>query len=234
MDLLDIGRICAACNQQDFLPILCLHCSLSFCGQHINAHHCHPTHQSHLPSPPIASIVRCASCNDPSVISCSRCQRPYCPHHRHPNDHTCSSKPSPTPAKNQAARDLLAAHFPSTSRTANKNAAKKPAVKNQKLELMKMRHRALAADPKLQSSTMSAQQRSFVKVQINDGPEKIFWLEKTVIAGKAFDLLANQMGIPASNFDHYRLCKKSDQQLVALQNDLVFADQVADGDSIIL
>ncbi|KAK7466963.1 hypothetical protein VKT23_004027 [Stygiomarasmius scandens] len=223
---------CCICQQPDFLPISCNLCSRLFCNQHIHAHDCPDAVSSSLSTASVP-LSRCAfdACNDPSVIACPDCQHPFCPRHRHSNDHTCSEKPQPPPVKNQAARALLAAHFPASSRTTKST---KPTTKNLKLELMKMRQRAVSADPKLQSSTMSPQNRCYVKVQVNDGPEKVFWLERTVIAGRAFDLLATQMGIPSSSFDHYHLCKKSDDQFVALQNDLLFSEQVVDGDSIVL
>ncbi|KAF5330109.1 hypothetical protein D9758_018137 [Tetrapyrgos nigripes] len=70
-----------------------------------------------------------------------------------PSVHSNVSSPSPPPsAKNEAARALLAKNFSASSRTSKTPA--KSASRNSKLELMKIRQRAIAADPKLQKSTI--------------------------------------------------------------------------------
>ncbi|KAJ3511146.1 hypothetical protein NLJ89_g4271 [Agrocybe chaxingu] len=59
----------------------------------------------------------------------------------------------------------------------------------QKVEAMKMRHRASPADPKDKAASLPLDQRLHVRVTLGN-VEKIFWFRKTLITGRALDLLA--------------------------------------------
>ncbi|CAA7270152.1 unnamed protein product [Cyclocybe aegerita] len=85
----------------------------------------------------------------------------------------------------------------------------------QKVEAMKMRHRASPADPKDKAASLPPDQRLHVRVTLGDA-EKIFWVRKTVITGRALDLLALHF-IPAS---------------LSNSNDLLLEKQIKDGESL--
>ena len=112
--------------------------------------------------------------------------------HRHSSDHACSMVPpaSSPSQKNPEAHELLSKHFPTkpSSSTANplSPAPRQPTdpkkiARLRAVELMKMRHHALPADPKDKTSSIPPTQRLHLKViALNTTPptEQIFWIRK--------------------------------------------------------
>jgi hypothetical protein len=93
--------------------------------------------------------------------------------------------------KNEAAHALLVKHFPGAATASSGRSASVPTRKVptdpkklaqlQKVELMRMRHRAVPADPKDKPGSIGVDQRLHVKVRCKgDGGaiEKIFWFRK--------------------------------------------------------
>ncbi|KAJ6546421.1 hypothetical protein DFH09DRAFT_927187 [Mycena vulgaris] len=220
MSMLEIGSQCsyALCKEIDFLPILCK-CQLYFCRAHssADAHSCTayttPSESLPLPGPP---LQRCGAdnCNKPSLeafiasdgegrtpATCPHCQASFCAEHRHPKSHSCQIKPSVDP-KNEAARALLAKNFPSTSKAKMAVAQRPPKIPTdpvklaqfRKIELMKMRHRAVPVDPKNKLS-VPLDDRLHIKVACDDNTEKVFWVRRELGTGRVLDLLAAQLGL---------------------------------------
>lgn len=109
--------------------------------------------------------------------------------HRYPDVHACTpsgADENPSEATSKA-RALLAKHFgsgttkaasnPSTSSAPSSASPKSAQVK--KVEMMKMRHKAVPADPKDKPASVPATARLHVRVRVEDSEdEKIFWLKK--------------------------------------------------------
>ncbi|KAK0441155.1 uncharacterized protein EV420DRAFT_1631584 [Desarmillaria tabescens] len=252
-DLLDIGRQCSlsSCSQVDFLPIKC-RCDLFFCKEHIipDAHGCRlaattrAVNDSTLPK-----FQRCAvpDCSKPSLdafsgqgsAACPRCSQSFCADHRYPEAHSCSSaSSSESTSRNAAAEALIAKHFPATSKASSRRTPKIPTdpvklAQYQKVELMKMRHRAIPADPKDKPTSVPIGDRLHIKLQVYDSDqEKIFWLRKSIVTGKALDLLATQMKISTSVTKPLQLSDTRDGHI--LVNSEPLAAQVEDGSSILI
>jgi hypothetical protein len=80
---------------------------------------------------------------------------------------------------------------------------------------MKMRHRAVPADPNDKTSSIPLHQRLHIKVQGDNSTEKLLWFRKvhlsdsylperlipcqTIVTGKALDQIASQLGMSASD-----------------------------------
>ncbi|KAJ7285579.1 hypothetical protein C8J57DRAFT_1050902 [Mycena rebaudengoi] len=224
--MLDVGSVqCASelCRELDFLPILC-RCDRYFCSQHssADAHAC-PFNRVAEPSlePGSSKLQRCAveKCNNPSLESfiasdsmgrtpavCPHCQAAFCAQHRHPKSHSCQIIPFAEP-KNAAARALLAKNFPSTSKTKAAplhRPSKIPTdpiklAQYQKIENMKLRGRAVPADPKDKLAGVPQGERVHMKVLCEDGSEKAFWVRNTLATGRVLDLLASQLGLSSES-----------------------------------
>ncbi|KAF5386629.1 hypothetical protein D9615_001765 [Tricholomella constricta] len=145
--------------------------------------------------------------------------RPSHPSHRHPSSHLCPVQAAASPEKTTAARALLAKNFPASS---NKKAVSQRVPKiptdpfklaqYRKIELMKMRHRAIPGDPKDGPSSAPLDQRLHVKVAKDGGAEQIFWFRKGL---QLIRFLAN-----------------GDHQI--LLNDKAIVDQAEDGDTLVV
>lgn len=95
---------------------------------------------------------------------------------------------------------------------------------------MKMRHRAIPADPKDKPLSVPIGDRIHIKLQVNDSDqEKIFWLRKSIVTGKALDLLATQMEVFTSPL---QLSDVRNGRI--LVNSDLLAAQVEDGSSILI
>jgi hypothetical protein len=106
--------------------------------------------------------------------------------------HSCSGPDSTPLIKNSdAGRALLAKHFPSantftisarTPRVSKVSSDPKKRAQLQKVELMKMRHRATPGDPNDKSSSVLVDQRLHVKVKLDNPEQKeregMFWFRK--------------------------------------------------------
>ncbi|KAF8652747.1 hypothetical protein AX16_004244 [Volvariella volvacea WC 439] len=234
-ELLDVGAHCSlpSCNIQDFLPIIC-QCQRYFCRDHIqpDLHGCPASiaidpKETRSPTSPRCALHTCNKLalnafvlpskfegaegivTSPTV--CTTCQLSFCVDHRHPISHSCTQRPTSNNTKpNEAARALLASHFPSAS-SSRSSIKSKPRTKAgkvpsdpvklaqyKKVELMKMRHRAISADPK-EKATVPLDQRLFVRLQVIDKPEPpVFWVRKTLITGKIIDILSVHAGFNTS------------------------------------
>ncbi|KAK0228267.1 hypothetical protein IW262DRAFT_1455451 [Armillaria fumosa] len=249
--LLDIGGQCSlpSCSQVDFLPIKC-RCDLVFCKEHIipDAHACRlastapVVRDSTLPK-----FQRCAAPNCPkpsldafskqgSAAQCARCRQSFCADHRYPDAHSCSpASPSESTSRNAAAEALITKHFSSTSKTSSRRTPKIPTdpiklAQYKKVELMKMKHRAVPADPNDRPTSVPVGDRLHIKLRVNDSDqEKIFWLRKSIVTGKALDLLATQMRISTSPLQLLDI-----QEGHVLVNSEPLATQIKDGSSILI
>ncbi|ESK88430.1 an1-type zinc finger protein 1 [Moniliophthora roreri MCA 2997] len=246
-ELLEVGNHCAVCPQIDFLPIRC-HCNKFFCKDHIapDAHTCsalggsersnfdNKLHRCHFENCQKLSLNLSGS--DASSASCPQCTNCFCVEHRHPVAHNCSVNVTEKP-RNEAARALLSKHFSakaSAKAAATATNAKPKSAAQQKLEMMKMRQRAVPLDPKDRFSSLSVAQRRFVKAKIESGAEeKIIWTQKDVTTGRVFDMLASHLCLPSSQWSRYRLCKVLEDEPLPLQNDKIFADEVDDGTLVV-
>ncbi|KAJ6547292.1 hypothetical protein B0H19DRAFT_1305818 [Mycena capillaripes] len=261
--MIEIGSQCShpLCKEIDFLPILCK-CQLYFCREHsfADAHGCtytRPAEPSPLPGSS-SPLQRCAvdKCTKPSLESfvssdadgrtpanCPHCQASFCAEHRHPKSHSCQIKPSVEP-KNEAARALLAKHFPSTtSKVKAKTApARRPPTdpvklaQFRKLELMKMRHSAVPADPKDKLAALPQDDRLHIKVVSDDNAEKVFWVRKSLGTGRVLDLLAVQlkMSSDASPLELHKVVGPNPEDRIRCRNDQVFSSEVDDGSTVVV
>ncbi|RDB24190.1 AN1-type zinc finger protein 1 [Hypsizygus marmoreus] len=258
--LLHIGAQCShsPCKEIDFLPIICK-CNKYFCKTHISpdVHQCPVDLTSNNPTNlPFVKLQRCAAerCGKPSlnafnggqgsVPTCSQCQRSFCADHRYPDSHSCLVQDNSTEKKSAAARALLAKNFPSSSTKKVASHSPRPTkrptdpvklAQYDKLELMKMRHRALPGDSKDRSSSVSLDQRLHIKVRTGEATEKVFWFQKTMVIGRVLDCLASQVGIKPSDgtpLELLKVCDDSDGQV--LRNDRPIVDEVEEGDTLVV
>ncbi|PPQ65099.1 hypothetical protein CVT24_003060 [Panaeolus cyanescens] len=142
----------------------------------------------------------------------------------------------------------------SSSAKVRKNKPPKDPVKFaqwQKLELMKMRHKAIPGDPKDKTASVPMDGRIHVKVSYENS-EKIFWFRKHLVTGRVLDFVVDQFKVPSNqqqvwnvNFDlaidhdqpaqHLRLYKPSkedNEEDILLDNSKALADQIDDGITI--
>ncbi|KIJ47279.1 hypothetical protein M422DRAFT_249127 [Sphaerobolus stellatus SS14] len=157
------------------------------------------------------------------------------------------------------ARRLLEKNFPSTSSKPPSSAI--PKLKPKKLptdpkklarlravELIKMRHHAIPADPRDKNVSMVPSERVDLKIQVKiqngsgssgatDGQEKSFWLRRTVGIRRALDMIADQFAIKISDSNpaHFeKLVPGSEDDLIRLRNGKLLAKSVEDGETIYL
>jgi len=117
----------------------------------------------------------------------------YLYRHRDASQHACPVPEPVAPPKNEAAHALLAKHFSSvaastssSNRVASAPKRKVPTdpkklAQFEKVEFMKMRHRAVPADPRDKPGSIGIDQRLHVRVSCDDDLEsaqKIFWFRK--------------------------------------------------------
>lgn len=91
MEFSDLGKSCAKCNYQDYLPFCCPGCKQWYCSDHrsYDAHTCknRPTDE-HKSSPETTTAVmhKCSfkNCREKSIFEfvCSDCQKNHCINHR--------------------------------------------------------------------------------------------------------------------------------------------------------
>ncbi|KAF8061042.1 hypothetical protein FPV67DRAFT_319621 [Lyophyllum atratum] len=244
--LLSIGSECShpACNELDFLPIVC-RCEKPFCRHHASpeSHQC--TFQYNLTHVPFRKLRRCdvSDCAEPALnTACLQCNKSFCPVHRHQTSHSCTVSDTPPSEKTMAARALLAKNFPASSsrKVVPQRVVKVPTdpvklAQYRKIELMKMRHRAIPGDPKDGPSSAPLDQRLHVKVVIEGGSEKVFWFRKMTIAGKVLDFLTAHLKPKSSNESSLQLMKVlAGEDNHVLLNDRTLADQVEDGDTLLI
>ncbi|KJA27270.1 hypothetical protein HYPSUDRAFT_35109 [Hypholoma sublateritium FD-334 SS-4] len=242
MDLPQIGAHCALpfCNVLDFLPITCK-CQRSFCTTHILAdrHDC-PLLTANIVTADLPKsseqLPHCAhhACQKISLKeTCQACTKSFCVGHRHAEMHECPSlnaekEETPPMIQKPVAKPKLASKKPPGD----------PAkyAQWQKVQTMRMRHRATPADPKDKTASLPPDQRLHVRISVAE-TEHIFWLRKTVVTGRALDLIAKQLKLTYSDAQPLKLCLVSqteEQPDLLLQNDQVLASQVMDGCTLTL
>ena len=148
--------------------------------------------------------------------------------HRDASQHACPVPEPVVPPKNEAAHALLAKHFSGVSAASTSASAPKRKVPTdpkklaqfQKVEFMKMRHRAVPADPSDKPGSIGIDQRLHVRVSSQgdpEAPQKIFWFRKvslshlvgfpislmflwfkTVGTGRALDMLARHFKLQST------------------------------------
>ncbi|CAE7229484.1 unnamed protein product [Rhizoctonia solani] len=248
MDLPEKGAHCSleSCNIFDLLPITCPACKLQFCKTHAQQ-------DDHACTAPVAALPTTSSrervgcqveqCDRPGLVSfkqdgkewsCDTCRGIYCVSHRHTDAHNCvpivSNKPE-TDNKTEA-QALLNKLFPDVKSTAGASRpTKKPtdpakAAKLRAIELMKMKHKAVAADPR-----SSAQVKDKVHLKVVWGTsEKVLWFVKMVVTGRAVDLAARILSI--SREDGRGMVFTLGETDDTLKNEVELGAQVEDGDTV--
>ncbi|KAH0584192.1 hypothetical protein J132_00547 [Termitomyces sp. J132] len=175
------------------------------------------------------------------IPTCATCKQSFCAAHRHPSSHSCSIQKSLSSKKVDAARALLSEHFPaSSSRKTARRIPKAPTdlaklAQWRKVELIKIRHRAIPGDFKEGLQSVPFEQRLHLRF-INKGSgdeESILWFRKTMVAGKILDSLAIHAKIKSSEQLSLQLSKILDNgDTEVLLNDKAIGDQVEDGDRV--
>ncbi|KAF7777455.1 hypothetical protein Agabi119p4_3527 [Agaricus bisporus var. burnettii] len=141
-----------------------------------------------------------------------------------------------SPSNISHARALLAKVSSSAPRPSSKRVPKPPTdpvklAAFQKAQRMKMRHTAVPLDPKDKSLSPPLDQRLHIKVRYGE-ISKVFWLRKTLITGKALDLICGHFGVGPSDSVPRRLSiDGSDAQLL---NDKPLSEQADDGSTLSL
>lgn len=139
------------------------------------------THRNRLLHAPNANSLSVPST---SSILCPSCCLWSSPSHRHPISHACAVQEEAPPQKNDAARALLAKNFPaSSSKKPAQRVTKIPSnpvklAQYRKVELMKMRHRAVPGDPKDKTSSTPLDQRLHIRLKVDPTTEKVLWFRK--------------------------------------------------------
>lgn len=204
------------------------------------------------------SLQRCAAakCTKPSLeafiasdaegrtpATCLHCQASFCAEHRHPKAHSCQTKLPPEP-RNEAARALLAKNFPATPKAKPTVAPRPPKIPTdpaklahyRKLELVKMRHRAVPVDPKDKLSVLPPEDRLHFKVACEDKTEKVFWVRKALGTGRVLDLLVTQLGLGSdtSPLELLKVSGPNPEEWIKCRNDQVFSCEVEEGSMVVL
>ncbi|KAH6918867.1 hypothetical protein BKA70DRAFT_1176496 [Coprinopsis sp. MPI-PUGE-AT-0042] len=251
------------CNVQDFLPFECrcnqVYCRDHIFPE---SHACAAVRPA-LTDAEVAEsgskVKKCdvEGCNKPTLYafssnpereSCEKCKQSHCVVHRYPDTHNCSplddssSKDQPS-----VARQLLQKNFGSalSGSSTGPNRTRAPLLKKkvptdpvklaqfQKIELMKMRHKAIPADLKDKTSSVPPHQRLTVNVRYGQS-QKVFWLRKTVSGGRAIDMLSTQLQVdPSLKVFLCRLDISTDEQEL-LRNDTELGKQIEDGSTLAL
>ncbi|TFK42864.1 hypothetical protein BDQ12DRAFT_676911 [Crucibulum laeve] len=107
-----------------------------------------------------------------------------------------------------------------------------------KVELLKMRHRAVPCDPNDKVTSVPITERLHIEVRVEDKSvaerlPQAFWFRKTVGVGKALDLLMLQLKLLAS-CSMYKVTPEGEEERVLLANDRPLVEQVEDGCTVIL
>ncbi|CAE6441491.1 hypothetical protein ACGC1H_004239 [Rhizoctonia solani] len=246
MDLPEKGAHCSleSCKVFDLLPITCPACELQFCKTH-------GQRDDHACTAPVGPLPTTSSkerlgcqveqCDRPGLVSfkqdgkawsCDTCRGVYCVSHRHTDAHNCVPIVSGETDKKTEAQALLNKLFPDVKSQAGvSRPTKKPtdpvkAAKLRAIELMKMKHKAVAADPR-----SSAQLDDKVHLKVVWGTsEKVLWFVKTVVTGRAVDLAARILSI--SREDGRAMVFTLGETDGALKNEMELGVQVKDGDTV--
>ncbi|KAJ2917633.1 hypothetical protein MD484_g2764, partial [Candolleomyces efflorescens] len=258
---MDVGAHCtvSSCNVRDFLPIACK-CNNLYCRDHISPdlHLCAAIHEyDPSQSSGLAKLRRCdfEGCNKSSLFAftaeperetCDKCRKAFCVDHRYPDTHICIPvEPDNPSASSSSARALLEKNFGSKLSSSSKNKTLSLSKKKvptdpvklaqyQKVQLMKMRHSAVPADPKDKGVSLPPDQRLTMNVMYEQ-TEKSFWFRKSMSTGKAVDLLSTQFKAASSSNPVQLLSSDPTGEITKpLRNDLPLAEQAQDGGTLLL
>ncbi|KAG8748304.1 hypothetical protein FRC10_007695 [Ceratobasidium sp. 414] len=264
MDLPEKGAHCAlaSCQIFDLLPIRCTACQALFCKSHVqrDAHECEaPVSVREPASNPTRVGCEVGECGNTAVLkpavgdvpapgwSCDVCHGIYCISHRHTDTHECVpvSQPPAVDRKTEA-QALLAKLFPDVRAGGVSTGRARPPptdpVKRAKLraiELMKMKHKAVSADPSLAKGS-GIQAADKVHLRVTYAPlksEKVLWYRRTVhadiVTGKAVDLAGRALLVSREDGRGMRFVRGHETDgALDLENDLTLGGQVEDGDEV--
>jgi len=172
--------------------------------------------------------------------TCSACHRSFCVNHRHPETHSCSPRSIVGSLHQKKTKKTLPDSILPSRKSFQARHEKLPAdpvklEQYQKMEFLKMRQRASPGDPKNKSAFVLPDQRLHLRISI-DGVERVFWFQKTLVTGKALDLLSVQLKVAPYDIQARQLCKilPGQDEYLHLRNDLPLADQLEDGSIVIV
>ncbi|KAF9036782.1 hypothetical protein BJ165DRAFT_607094 [Panaeolus papilionaceus] len=244
MELPPIGAHCTlpSCNVLDFLPITCA-CQQTFCSDHIqpDRHECPAIAGNSHSSRFADQLTRCSlsACRNPGLPDgkCASCESVFCAEHRFADTHDCASLKTAQPeAKASTSTQRVKTAAFSTAKV-RKNKPPKDPVKFaqwQKLELMKMRHKAVAGDPKDRTASVPMDGRVHVRVSYEKA-EKVLWFRKHLVTGRVLDFVVAEFKVPSNQHQLLRLYKPSkedDEDDILLDNSKPLAEQIDDGITI--
>lgn len=262
LDAIGVHCALASCNERDFLPTQCdclrSFCRFHISP---DSHNCTASRKPVVtPQSLTAGRARCtlSGCNNPLLTSwtggvgdertpaagCLACGLSFCVHHRHQESHTCSGlinrvsqvNREPTQSLSPLLSKARSSYTPMAVRQSSSNRTKSAQL--QKANAMKMRLKSIPGDPKDNGSLIPVEQRVHVSVCYEvDGSsqprrEGIFWFQKSIVVGRALDLLANRFDIPLSKASSLTLHRTDD--LLELPDHLPLSDHVADASSLTL
>jgi len=93
---------------------------------------------------------------------------------------------------------------------------------------MRMRHHAKPGDPRDKAVSLPVDQRMHVKIKSHD-MEKTLWFRKNLSTGKVLDCIAPDFGMATT-----KPIRLFHLEGIPLQNDSVFADEIQDGDTVLV
>jgi len=102
---------------------------------------------------------------------------------------------------------------------------------------MKMRHRAVPADPRDKPGSIGIDQRLHIRLTYESDPEaaqKIFWFRKSVGTGRAIDMLARHFNVQATVPLRLSLRQTAPEEFVVLETDRLLREQIEDGCELLL
>lgn len=153
--------------------------------------------------------------------------------------------------KNEAARAILAQNFPPTltstshtpvvaRRSLKPTTDAKKVAQLRKVNLMKMRHKAMPGDPKDKGSTIPVERRLHINVQLEMTGQPpggiVLWFQKTMATGKALDLIVDHFMLSTSRASSPLYLKglSKEGSYTVLRNDLALSEQIEDASNVIL
>lgn len=263
IDLEELGAQCAleSCNERDFLPIQCS-CLKLFCRFHISpdSHGCAAARQpaTTKSQPGLVTRPKCAfpGCNKPSLIisppmtdqadsgeeRAAAAWSSFCVDHRHEKSSLLSGT---SDGDNHVPVQDLARHLPvhSSCTPVAVRSAKLPTdpaklAHLQKVNMMKMRHKAVPGDPKDKGSIPVGQRLHVnVRYEADGSKESILWFRRSIVVGRILDLLASHFNIPSSKvltLSLHKIPPVDDGEPLALQNHQPLGEQIDDGSHLVL
>ncbi|KAG8717590.1 hypothetical protein FRC09_014037 [Ceratobasidium sp. 395] len=262
MDLPEKGAHCAlaSCQIFDLLPIRCMACQTLFCRSHAqqDAHGCEaPVSVRERPASNTTRVgCQVNDCGNAAVLkpaagddapapgwSCDVCHGVYCIPHRHADAHDCVPVSQPVIVNKKAeAQALLSKLFPDVKSSAASTSRARPAptdpakrAKLRAIELMKMKHKAVSADPSLaRGSGVQAGDKIHLRVIYSAlKSEKVLWYRKDIVTGKAVDLAARALSVSREDGRGMRFVRGHEtDDALDLKNELTLGGQVEDGDEV--